>query len=239
VGVTAPPSAPSFDDRLREWVGQACTRFPRIDRAAQQAPGPLKAAAVAVVLVQVDDPAAEAAGLASEKLTPAQHPVRAGEAAFLLTRRVPTLRAHSGQWALPGGRVDAGETAVDTALRELDEELGLTVPRVDVLGLLDDYPTRSGYLITPVVLWARDGAAVRPNPQEVQSVHRISLSQITRADAVDFIDIPESPRKVVRVGIGERRIHAPTAAVLYQFRELLAGRVTRVDELEQPRFAWK
>ena len=86
---------------------------------------------------------------------------------------------------------------------------------------------------------ARDGAAVRPNPQEVQSVHRISLSQITRADAVDFIDIPESPRKVVRVGIGERRIHAPTAAVLYQFRELLAGRVTRVDELEQPRFAWK
>ena len=127
----------------------------------------------------------------------------------------------------------------DTALRELDEELGLAVPRVDVLGLLDDYPTRSGYLITPVVLWARDGAAMRPNPQEVQSVHRIGLSQITRTDAIDFIDIPESPRKVVRVGIGERRIHAPTAAVLYQFRELLAGRVTRVDELEQPRFAWK
>ena len=75
---------------------------------------------------------------------------------MLLTRRAAGLRAHRGQWALPGGRCDEGETPVEAALRELHEELGLELGPDDVLGLLDDYPTRSGYLITPVVVWAAD-----------------------------------------------------------------------------------
>jgi 8-oxo-dGTP pyrophosphatase MutT (NUDIX family) len=140
---------------------------------------------------------------------------------------------------LPGGRCDAGETEVQSALRELREELGLALGPDAVLGLLDDYPTRSGYLITPVVVWAQDEAAIVPNPAEVAAVHRISLGAIEHEKAFDFIAIPESTRRVIRFHWEERLIHAPTAAMIYQFREVLGGRPTRVDDLEQPVFAWK
>jgi 8-oxo-dGTP pyrophosphatase MutT (NUDIX family) len=161
------------------------------------------------------------------------------DAAFVLTRRASRLRNHGGQWALPGGRLDAGETASQAALRELHEEVGLELTDEAVLGLLDDYPTRSGYLITPVVVWAGANASMVANPDEVASIHRIGLDQILAHDAVDFVTIPESDRPVVRLRINDDRIHAPTAAVLYQFRELIAGRQTRVHELEQPTFAWR
>jgi 8-oxo-dGTP pyrophosphatase MutT (NUDIX family) len=161
------------------------------------------------------------------------------DAAFVLTRRASGLRNHGGQWALPGGRLDAGETASQAALRELHEEVGLELPDEAVLGLLDDYPTRSGYLITPVVVWAGANASMVANPDEVASIHRIGLDQILAHDAVDFVTIPESDRPVVRLRINDDRIHAPTAAVLYQFAELIAGRQTRVHQLEQPTFAWR
>ncbi|HEX7921112.1 MAG TPA: CoA pyrophosphatase, partial [Bradyrhizobium sp.] len=159
--------------------------------------------------------------------------------AFLLTRRSARLRAHSAQWALPGGRCDAGETQPQAALRELHEELGLALSERDVLGMLDDYPTRSGYLITPVVVWAGADAAITPNPDEVASVHRIGLDAIELDDAFTFVTIPESARRVIRFRLGGQQIHAPTAALIYQFREVLAGRNTRVADLEQPVFAWK
>ncbi len=108
-----------------------------------------------------------------------------------------------------------------------------------MLGLLDDYPTRSGYLITPVVLWAGSSTALSPNPDEVASVHRIALDTIEDADAFSFTTIPESTRRVIRFRHAGQFIHAPTAALIYQFREVLAGRDTRVAELEQPVFAWK
>jgi 8-oxo-dGTP pyrophosphatase MutT (NUDIX family) len=165
--------------------------------------------------------------------------VAAEGTALLLTRRAAGLRAHRSQWALPGGRCDEGETPVEGALRELREELGLELGFEDVLGLLDDYPTRSGYLITPVVVWAAASAAMSPNPSEVASVHRIALENIERRDAFDFVAIPESTRRVIRFHHAGRLIHAPTAALIYQFREVLAGRDTRVTELEQPVFAWK
>src|SRR5690606_19092318 len=150
-----------------------------------------------------------------------------GAPAFVLTRRVSKLRAHAGQWALPGGRLDPRESAIDAVLRELDEEVGLARVASDVMTVLDHSPTRAGYLITPVVVWGGDAARLRPNPDEVASVHRVPLATIGASDAIDFTRIPESDRPVVRLRMGERFIHAPTAAVLYQFREVLAGRNTR------------
>lgn len=206
-----------FDDATRRNIAARCAGFPRLPES-EPAPA-LKRAAVAIALVEAGD--------------------GGNGTALLLTLRAPGLRAHRGQWALPGGRCDGGETAIDAALRELHEELGLEVGPGAVLGLLDDYPTRSGYLITPVVVWAAAGAAILPNPQEVASVHRIGLDTIEHENAFDFTGIPESTRRVIRFHHDGGMIHAPTAALIYQFREVLAGRDTRVAELEQPVFAWK
>ena len=158
---------------------------------------------------------------------------------LLLTRRSPRLRSHAAQWALPGGRCDKGETVVDAALRELDEELGLKISSDDALAVLDDYPTRSGYVVTPVVVWGGRIKQITPNPDEVQSVHRAPMTQLSDDSRVEFLTIPESDRPVIRLRVWDSTIHAPTAAFLYQFRELWAGRVTRVAHLEQPVFAWR
>jgi 8-oxo-dGTP pyrophosphatase MutT (NUDIX family) len=206
----------SFDDTTRRNIAELCAAFARV--APDDAAPVLKRAAVAIALTRAE----------------------AGEGtAFLLTRRAASLRAHSAQWALPGGRCDPGETQAQSALRELHEELGIALGECDVLGLLDDYPTRSGYLITPVVVWVSTQAAIVPNPAEVASVHHIALEQIEQEDAFSFTRIPESTRRVIRFRLDGQHIHAPTAALIYQFREALAGRTTRVAELEQPVFAWK
>lgn len=161
-------------------------------------------------------------------------------AAFLLTRRSRGLRNHAGQWALPGGRQDEGETAVDAALRELDEELGLRLDPGEVLATLDDYQTRSGYAITPIVVWGGVSPTLTPNPDEVASVHRISLAELDQPGSPEFVTIAESDRPVVRMLIGGDKVHAPTAAMVYQFREAaMRGRTIRVAELEQPVWAWR
>jgi 8-oxo-dGTP pyrophosphatase MutT (NUDIX family) len=158
----------------------------------------------------------------------------------MLTRRATHLSRHAGQWALPGGRVDDGESAEEAALRELHEEVGLRLDASAILGRLDDYATRSGYVITPVVVWAGAARELWPDPQEVRSVHRIPVQEFLRADAPLLDPLPGSAHPVLRMPVGERWIAAPTAAVLYQFRELcLLGRPTRVAHFEQPKFAWK
>lgn len=164
----------------------------------------------------------------------------AGGAAFLLCRRAARLNSHAGQWALPGGRLDPGETPEQAAIRECAEELGLALGADDVLGLLDDYPTRSGYVITPVVVWGGADPEIVPAPDEVRAVYRIGLAAL-RDSATKLLTIPESDRPVLQLPLGNDLIHAPTAAVLLQFREVaLAGRLgERVDHFDQPVFAWR
>jgi 8-oxo-dGTP pyrophosphatase MutT (NUDIX family) len=164
-----------------------------------------------------------------------------GGASFLLCRRAAKMNRHAGQWALPGGKLDEGETAVDAALRELHEELGLQLTQEHVLGLLDDYTTRSGFVMTPVVLWAGDNAQVVPEPSEVAHAYRIGLHELCRADSPRFVSIPESDRPVVQIPLSGDLIHAPTGAVLLQLRWVcVEGRINeRVGHLEQPVFAWK
>jgi 8-oxo-dGTP pyrophosphatase MutT (NUDIX family) len=165
-----------------------------------------------------------------------------GRACFLITRRASGMRNHPGQWALPGGRIDPGETAQQTALRELDEELGLALGEHAVLGQLDDFVTRSGYVITPVVCWGGAARALAPNPDEVAAVHVVPVRELEHPDIPQLRAIPESDRPVLSLPmpILGTSIHAPTAAVLYQLREVaLHGRNTRVAHYEQPVFAWR
>jgi 8-oxo-dGTP pyrophosphatase MutT (NUDIX family) len=199
--------------------------------AVQRAPhGPQRAAAVALALVEEGE-GANIDGLAA----PAQW---SREAALVLTRRALTLNNHAGQWALPGGRIDPGESAPAAALRELAEEVGLHVDASAVLGTLDDYVTRSGFVITPVLVWAGTAATLTPNPAEVAAVHRIRVEEFMRADA-PLLEPSDAPgRQILRMPVGRSWIAAPTAAVLYQFREVcIGGRQTRVAHYDQPMFA--
>jgi 8-oxo-dGTP pyrophosphatase MutT (NUDIX family) len=181
-----------FNEITRQEIARRCAAFRRLP--ADGMTSGLKRAAVAIVLAQLDG--------------------AADGTALLLTLRASGLRAHSNQWALPGGRCDEGETPVVAALRELDEEIGLRCGPQDVLAMLDDYPTRSGYLITPVVVWAANSSQLVPNLDEVASVHRIALTDLLRMDAFDFITIPESERLLIRFHHHGDLIHAPTAALI-------------------------
>jgi 8-oxo-dGTP pyrophosphatase MutT (NUDIX family) len=205
-----------YTDELR---GRFTTRLRNFQRQTYDgAGGSLKRAAVTITLIDEGS----------------------GQTAFVLTRRTPRLSSHAGQKALPGGRMDGDETAIQAGLRELAEEINMHLAPDAVLGLLDDYPTRSGYLITPVVIWAGPGATMSPNPDEVAKIMPIPLAALMRPDSPEFMTIPESERPVLKVRFGDDHVHAPTAAVVYQFCEVaMRGRPIRVDHLEQPVFAWR
>jgi 8-oxo-dGTP pyrophosphatase MutT (NUDIX family) len=162
------------------------------------------------------------------------------DAAVLLTRRPSHMRNHASQWALPGGSIDGDESPEQAALRELHEEVGLELDESAILGRLDDFVTRSGFAITPVVVWAGAARELVPSEAEVASIHRIPVAEFMRADAPLLDPIEDSVHPVLRMPVGDTWIAAPTAAFLYQFRELcIAGRTTRVAHFEQPLFARK
>jgi len=206
----------SFNAGFKALVATRCAGFRREAVGTDKA---LKQAAVAITLVADDD--------------------GSGRAAFILTERPSTMRNHAGQWALPGGRCDEGETIAQAALREIEEEIGLRVPESEVLGTLDDFVSRSGYRITPVVVWAEESKTLRLNPEEVAIAYRIPLDGFVTKENVSFVSIEESPRPVIRIALMGSHLHAPTAAIVYQFSELLHGRIARVSEYEQPLFAWR
>ena len=166
----------------------------------------------------------------------------AGRACFAITRRQLHLGAHAGQWAIPGGRLEPGESPEAAALRELAEEVGVALDASAVLGRLDDFATRSGFVITPIVLWAERPVELVPNPQEVAHVYRVPLDVLEEPRVPELFSIPQSDRPVLSIPIEMlgTSIYAPTAAILFQLREVaLYGRATRVAHYEQPKFAWR
>jgi 8-oxo-dGTP pyrophosphatase MutT (NUDIX family) len=203
-----------FDATLRARIGTNLASFER-----QILPDPtLRPAAVALVI------------------TANEH----NEACFLITRRSARLRHHSRQFALPGGRLDGNETVIEAAIRETHEEIGLRVKPADVLGQLDDFATRSGFRMSPIVVWAEPGQPLRPNPDEVEQLFVVPLADLDKPEVPVLREIPESDRPVLSIPILDTLVHSPTAAILYQLREVaLAGRHTRVAHFEQPVFAWK
>ncbi len=163
-----------------------------------------------------------------------------GDACYVVTRRAASLRAHSGQLAFPGGRIDPGETPLAAALRETREEIGLDVSASAVLGQLDDYATRSGYVMTPFVAWVDDASAIAPNPAEVERVYLVPLATLDPPHAPRLLTIAESDRPVLQVPMLGGYLNAPSAAIAYQLYEVgVHGRSTRVAHYEQPVWAWQ
>ena len=107
--------------------------------------------------------------------------------------------------------------------------------------MLDDYGTRSGFIITPIVIWAGERRATScPIPPRCPPSIACRSTDLDRPDVPRYISIPESERPVIQLPLLGSLIHAPTAAVVYQMREVVIhGRPTRVDHLEQPVWAWR
>ena len=218
------------DNALRQLLADRLAAWPR--HAPDEAG--LKRAAVALVVTD-EGTGADLEGVSGPPLTGHW----STRAALILTKRAAHLRRHAGQWALPGGRIDNDETPEQTALRELAEEVGLHLTQADVLGRLDTFITRSGFAMTPVVVWAGEARLLVPDPAEVASIHRIPVTEFLRADAPILEVLEGSEHPVLKMPLGDNWIAAPTAALIYQFREVcLLGRATRVAHFEQPKFAW-
>lgn len=198
------------DPRRATLRGLIATNLGMFQRIAS--PAPLTPAAVAIVVLNDDD----------------------WNPCVPLLLRAPDLSRHAGQMALPGGKVNPAKHAEDAALRELGEELGLAASAHEIVGSLDDYETRSGFTITPVVVWS-DARSVdlKPSRDEVAHLYLITPAELRRA--VERADRGTSESFCLKFNFGA--VYAPTAAILYQFSEVaLEGRSVRVNDFYQPPF---
>ena len=142
----------------------------------------------------------------------------------LFTERAAHLKDHAGQVSLPGGRLAAGETSADAALREAHEEVGLAPAAVEVIGSLDAFLTGTGFTVTPVVGVVRDRDFVAtPDPREVAGVFEVPLGVILDRGAmgVGYFERHGSRLLTYELLYGGRRIWGATAAILRNFQDVI------------------
>jgi 8-oxo-dGTP pyrophosphatase MutT (NUDIX family) len=198
---------PSAYNELRATIRANLARFERHGSAAA-----VRRAAVAIVLSPCDD-----------------------TICYLFTQRSLELRRGAGQYALPGGVLDDGETVADAARRELYEELGIELGPDAVLGLLDDILTLTGFAMTPVVMWSDTPVQPVPNPAEVHEAWLVPVDELDHPEAPRRVAGSDPDRPVLRMPVRGEWINPPTAAALYQFREVcLRGRTVRIDDVGHP-----
>ena len=179
----------------------------------------------------VDQPEARRAAV-SVVLAPLE-----GGTGFVFTQRAYSLRRGAGQYALPGGNLEPGETALEAGLRELREELAVDLPPGAALGLLDDFVTRGGHVVTPIVLWSAAPIVLVPAPDEVHAAWLRPIAELDHPDSPRWQPGESGGAEILQMRIRDKWVNPPTAALLYQFREVaLHGRPARVDQVGQP--AW-
>lgn len=151
---------------------------------------------------------------------------RGTEAGVILTQRTDHLPAHAGQVAFPGGKVDAGDAdPAATALREAEEEIGLSRFLVTVLGYGDPYVTTSGYRVVPVVGLVDGDPQLSPNPAEVADVFEVPLSFLMTP--VNHVAVRLAwrglERRTFEMPYGGRRIWGVTAGIIHALQARLYG----------------
>jgi len=156
-----------------------------------------------------------------------------GDPTVVFTQRTAHLADHAGQISFPGGRVEEGDgTPEHTALREAEEEVGITPNRVEILGRLPDYHTGTGYRVTPIVGWAEPPLTYRPDPHEVADVFEVPLAFLLdsgnhRYESAFF---KGRMRNYWAMPYGERFIWGATAGMLVTFHRILVPKpVPRTD----------
>lgn len=165
-----------------------------------------------------------------------------GVVRFLLTQRPTTLSAHPGQFALPGGKLEPGEDHVGALVREVAEEVGVAISADDVVGRLDDYVTRSGFVIRPFVAWTEHLHEAVPSAAEVATLLRIPVTALNGPAVPILLQLPgvEGPPILQMPVGGGRVVHAPTGALLYQFASWAFGRrYIDMTAFAEPEFAWR
>jgi len=181
-----------------------------LERQATIGAGELKPAAVLILVVN--------------------HPA---DPTIVFTQRTAHLADHAGQISFPGGRADERDATPErTALREAEEEIGVTPDRVEVLGKLPEYNTGTGYRVTPIVGWAEPPLKYAPDPHEVADVFEVPLAFLLdegnhRYESAFF---KGRMRKFWSMPYGERFIWGATAGMLVTFHRILIPRpVARKD----------
>lgn len=149
---------------------------------------------------------------------------------LLLTVRASTLRSHAGQIALPGGRLEQGETFIDAAIRETFEEVGLVVDPAAVLGELSDHPSPAGYVARPVVALLEWPQPVRVDPGEVAEVFTVPLSGLRAVEPrSELRELKDFRRRIYFYQWGERNIWGFTGNVIKDLFDVLDGADSAAD----------